>query len=203
MTRDDVPPDGKTARSRTLPWAIILVSTLVLTARAWRVQAGAAGYGLSRLTIYVSDVFELWLRGSRVVLLVGAAASVLPIRAGGRRLERLGWAGALWCTFIACVPPREVNFWAAGATSDDILVYFPTGILAVVIAWILSRRPVGWLQFWLGLTIVSAIGAGLFTIQGGFGVGEVFIGSALTAAVAGSLALGAAWIRSSQGDPSA
>jgi hypothetical protein len=188
-----------------LPWLALGAWVLVLALRAWSVQAGVPDESLSSLTEYLPNVLGLWLRGSGVLLAVGALLSPLPSPRPVSRPERLGWAWASWSAFLACVPPREGNFWAAGAADDEFFVYLPTTLLAVASAWasLVALRSSGLVHLWLGLSLVSAAGWAVFGLLGGHGIDEPARAAAVTAGLSGGLAVAALLYRRRASPPRA
>ncbi len=176
-----------------LPWLALGAWVLVLALRAWSVQAGVPDERISSLTEYLPDVLGLWLWGSVVLLVVGAVLSALPAPRTVSRPERLGWAWASWSAFLACVPPREGNFWAAGAADDEFFVYLPATLLAVASAWasLVALRPGGLVHLWIGLALVSAAGWAVFGMLGGHGIEAPTRAAAVTAVISGGLAVAA------------
>ncbi len=177
---------------RLRPWSVVFSSGIALGLRAWLVQAG--GSPDSSLRHYLSDARALWSRGSALILLIGAAAALLPARRDGRRLERLGWAWALWSTLVACVPPRPANFWANGGVDDEALLYSPLAALAVSLAWVLAS-PMTWQRAGNALAILLATGACLLLVQGGHEASAVALRAAALAVAAALLPHLSAWGR--------
>ena len=193
--RMEKPHEGKQESSprQGLPWLALGAWVLVLALRAWSVQASVPDESMSSLSEYLPDVLGLWFGGSVVLLMGGGVLSALPAPRTVSRAERLGWAWASWSAFLACVPPRAGNFWAAGAADDELFVYLPATLLAVASAWasLVPLRPAGLVHLWLGLSLVSAAGWAVFGMLGGHGIAEPTRAAAVTAVSSGGLAVAA------------
>lgn len=194
MSYDNAMTAESSSRPRGAPWLVVTVSLLVLLGRAWRVRAGVPEGAESTLRDYPLDVLSLWLGDSVLLLLLGAAFTLAPLRAPEGSGARLGWAWACWTALVGCVPPREGNFWASGGVDDALLVYLPLVLLALALTWVQARNGFGWVDFAGELGLLSVAGAGLLVFEGGHGLAGVVSDAQHTAVAAGAVAVGLAVI---------